>query len=419
MADSTRSERRFVPFFRRYTKTWIHAVATAGLTAFGTLTFVNRAFAVVALSIYVLPPVVLYLRGANPGERGPNATKTAVTGTDPRGDSGTSTSDGSDEIGGSNAESETIDDAESEADSDVPTHSWTVAKTPTDGTLFDTVVAEGAAYAVGENGVVLRSEDDEGDRNDWRSALEDGPGANAADLRGVDTTTDGRTVWVAGDGGALGRFDVAEGRHTDHSAPADVTDNWTAVAVGGTADNETILLANGSGQVLRGRYRDGDLAWDTPVKPGSGSSLCAATMVDASVGVLCDTNDGVFETDDGGETFGRIGIDDVDGTLTDVAATGGGRRYVTTDDGICYRGGDGTWTPTRLGDEGIRAVSAADGAVVACGETGVVYERAGGEWDRTLTPANGTLHGIVVAPSRSVAVGADGTVVERRTGGTM
>ncbi|GKZ15529.1 hypothetical protein [Haladaptatus sp. T7] len=418
MVDSTRSERRFVPFFRRYTKTWIHAVATAGLTAFGTLTFVNRAFAVVALGIYVLPPVVLFLRGANPGERGSNATKTAVTEADLRGDSGTSPRDRSDATGGSNAESETVDDAKSESDGDAPTRSWTVAETPTDGTLFDTVVAEGAAYAVGENGVVLRSEGDEDDRNDWRIALEDGPGANAADLRGVDATTDGRAVWVAGDGGALGRFDVAGGRHTDHSAPADVTDNWTAVAVGGTTDDETVLLANGSGQVLRGRYRDGDLAWDTPVKPGSGSSLCAATMVGASVGVLCDTNDGVFETDDGGETFGRIGIDGVDGTLTDVTATGGGRRYVTTDDGICYRGDDGTWTPTRLGDEGIRAVSAADGAVAACGETGVVYERADGEWDRTLTPANGTLHGIAVAPSRSVAVGAGGTVVERRTDAT-
>ncbi|MGA9399418.1 MAG: hypothetical protein WBV42_01035, partial [Haladaptatus sp.] len=70
MANSPASERRFLPFFRRYTKTWVHAVATAGLTAFGTLTFVNQGFAFVAVAIYVLPPVVLYLRGANPGVEG-------------------------------------------------------------------------------------------------------------------------------------------------------------------------------------------------------------------------------------------------------------------------------------------------------------------------------------------------------------
>jgi hypothetical protein len=53
----------FAAFYREYARTWAHAVATAALTAFGTLTFVHPGFAVVALAAYGLPPVVLYARG--------------------------------------------------------------------------------------------------------------------------------------------------------------------------------------------------------------------------------------------------------------------------------------------------------------------------------------------------------------------
>jgi hypothetical protein len=55
-------------FVRRYAKTWVHALATAALTAFGTLTVVDERFAAVAIAAYVLPPVVLYVGGGSNGE---------------------------------------------------------------------------------------------------------------------------------------------------------------------------------------------------------------------------------------------------------------------------------------------------------------------------------------------------------------
>ncbi|MFC6769843.1 hypothetical protein ACFQE6_33810, partial [Natrinema soli] len=58
----SRSGDGFVPFFRRYAKSWVHAVAAAGMTAFGTLTIVHRGFAVLALASYIVPPILLYLR---------------------------------------------------------------------------------------------------------------------------------------------------------------------------------------------------------------------------------------------------------------------------------------------------------------------------------------------------------------------
>lgn len=55
-------------YYRGYTDTAIHAVATAALTAFGLLVFVDSLFALLAIASYLLPPVVLYVLGADAGK---------------------------------------------------------------------------------------------------------------------------------------------------------------------------------------------------------------------------------------------------------------------------------------------------------------------------------------------------------------
>lgn len=59
--------RGFWAYYRRYTTTAIHAAATAALTAFGLLLFIDPAFAWLAIAAYVLPPVILYLTGSDVG----------------------------------------------------------------------------------------------------------------------------------------------------------------------------------------------------------------------------------------------------------------------------------------------------------------------------------------------------------------
>lgn len=54
-------------FYRRYTTTAAHTAATAALAIFGLLVFVDPRFAAVAIGCYVLPPLVLYLLGREPG----------------------------------------------------------------------------------------------------------------------------------------------------------------------------------------------------------------------------------------------------------------------------------------------------------------------------------------------------------------
>ncbi|WP_049971504.1 WD40/YVTN/BNR-like repeat-containing protein [Haladaptatus cibarius] len=401
------SRRGFVPFYRQYTKSWIHALATAGLTAFGMLTFVHRGFAIVAVAVYVLPPIILYFRGADV-QSAESSSEASANQTTP--------SDATD-AESSNESVETAEASES-TESTEANHGkkpqWTTADTPTENTLFDTVATSNGSYAVGEDGVVLACDENAG--SEWQVCLSDGAGADGRTLRGVDATEDGESVWFAGDGGSLGRLDTETGRHVDYSSPSGISDNWTDIAVSGTSDDATILLVNGSGEVLRGRYRDGDLAWDDPTKPGSGSSLCAVTLVGESVGYCCDTNDSVFETTDGGESFRKIGVDGVDGMLTDISATSQGDCAVTTDDGVLHRYADGNWTPNRLGEEELRALALSRDVSVVCCKGGLLYERTGEdsatEWERIVTSAD-ELRGVAVGSSRGVAVGDGGSIVER------
>ncbi|ELZ00526.1 hypothetical protein [Natrialba asiatica] len=65
-ASRARTElREFWEFYRRYTKTAIHAATAAALTIFGILIFIDPWFAAIAIACYVVPPVALYLLEVN------------------------------------------------------------------------------------------------------------------------------------------------------------------------------------------------------------------------------------------------------------------------------------------------------------------------------------------------------------------
>lgn len=386
----------FVDFYRRYAKTWVHAVAVAAMTALGTLTIVHRWFAALALAAYAVPPVALYVSRTT---RVPGAPSTASD--KPVESAGGVERDETEGRGGGTGAS--VSGAEETA--------WTTADTPVDAGLSDAAVTTAGGYAVGADGVVLA------DRGDgWTVVLEDGPGATSNALCGVDATADGTTIWIAGDGGALARVDAASGRHTDFTAPDGITDAWTDVAVGGESGDETLLLANGSGEVLRGRFRGGEVAWTPRKKPGGGSSIAGVDLVDKSTGYLCDSNDGAFATSDGGDTFGRIGVDGVDGTLTDVAGDDAGGCLASADDGVLHRFDGDRWTPERLGDRSLWAVARRGDYAVVCGDDGLIFEWADGveNWQRNATPTGHPLHGVAVGDGRAVAVDIDGLIVQRR-----
>lgn len=375
----------FVAFYRAYARTGVHAVATAALTAFGTLTIVHRGFAVVALAAYALPPLALYARGAwlDTDERAGDSS-----------DSGPADGD---------AAGDTTHAAGAAA-------GWSTARTPTDGDLHDVAVAGDGAVAVGEGGVALeRAAVGAG----WELSLPDGPGATGAALHGADAATDGDAVWVVGDGGAVGRRD-ASGRWIDHSAPGGDTNTLVGVAVTGSAGDETVLLVDGGGAVRRGRYREGELAWAATTTPGSGSSIAGVTLRGDGTGYVVDTAGEAFRTTDGGRSFTGLDLDS-EGTPTAVAATSDGPA-VATSAGVVHLHDGSRWTPERIADGELAALATAgDGKVALAAGDGAVHERDGpDDWCRVTVPAAGPLRGIALGEWGGVCVGAGGTVIERR-----
>lgn len=479
----------FGAFFQRYTKTWMHAVATAGLTAFGLLSFVHRGFVVLALACYVVPPIILYIsrRGDGAAENSMSPTDAALAEQgEPSGSERIEPEDrsapesGTDSLGpppaepdsrgesGSEDERESLEEAptadrepeietepeaepqsesasEPTADADPSTESmgaaaseskgdepatqaaapasepsdegepesepeWRPADAPTEATLLDAAITTSGAVAVGEGGVVARRDDEE-----WSVVLEDGPAAQGQGLSGVDVTDDGEAAWVAGDGGAVGRLEVESGRHVDYSAPDDRTDNLAGIAVAGSDGEETVLLINGSGEVLRGQYRDGDCRWDEPVTPGSGSSLSDVVLVGA-VGYCCDTNDGVFATDDGGRSFERIGIEDADGTPVGIAAEEDGTCHLCTDDGVVHRYDGSRWTPERVCEDALAGIDGVGDRLAVCTADGAIHEREDptADWERADADAPTGLEAVALGDDLGIAVGGEGTVLERR-----
>ncbi|WP_256391216.1 WD40/YVTN/BNR-like repeat-containing protein [Natronoarchaeum rubrum] len=412
------SDDGFVAFFRSYTQTWVHAVATAGLTAFGLLTFVNRWFVALALASYLLPPAALYLaHGAAAADvvEGRRDAGSTADESDPanrvdrhRAESGPAEPGGGDAEPADEDARETSEDADPTTDDAEPQRQWTRTNGPTDADLEAVAITDGGACAVGDGGVVLAEREDE-----WTVVLADGPAAQGEDLVGAAATDDGAAVWIAGDSGALGRI-VADGwQHVDYTAPAGITDNWSGVAVGGSAGEETILLINGSGEVLRGEFGDDGPSWASPVTPGSGSSLSGVELVDAALAYCCDTNDGVFETTDAGRSFERVGVDGAGGTLTDLAASERDDCLVAADDGVVHRYDGRTWTPDRLFDDELTGIARDGEYAVTCGED-AVFERSvpDADWERR-TFENDAFEGVDSRGGRAVAVGEDGVVVSR------
>ena len=402
----------FFRFYREYAQTGVHAASAAALTAFGLLMQFHEGFAVVAFLAYVVPLTYRY-RQTGDDDSSARAEREPEHGT------GSGSDSDSDSDADFHSESQNV--AVGESDETRPSATWEHVEISADADLLDVVdVAETdegpTAYAVGEGGVVLERE-----QGEWDTILEDGPAAAANTLRGIDATIDGRAVWFTGDGGALGRVDVETGRHTDHSAPNDDTSTWSDVAVTGDDGQETLVLVNSSGQVLRGQYDGETTRWQSPVKPGSGSSIAAVESVDSDENgaeadvqfYAADTNGQVFQSTAGRE-WEAIGVDDA-GALTDVGV-GSAELLVTADDGKIHRYDGAVWTPAHRSESALRGVAGDDAVAVAVGDGGTVLERINGSWEHGAPIGAESLTAVCLTAGQAeaLAVGEAGTVLERR-----
>ncbi len=284
---------------------------------------------------------------------------------------------------------------------------WRAVESPTSKALFGVVGTTAGPFAVGTGGNVLTKHDGQ-----WRFAIEAGPATRENTLTCVDATADGKRIWFAGSSGALGCYDVEAGKKYDYSAPNEKTSTWEAIAVDGKRGNETLRVANGSGEVLPVTTDDnGCPKWGEVVKPGSGSTVPALDFGDDNAYAV-DTSGNAFEErkkgwKDIGVTNAQVNFFDVyagDGNL--LIAGGGGRVYRY--DRPCKN-----WTPIDAGEGALHAIAAGKSKFVVAGASGYVYERlSGAGWTKSPTPVETDLQDVSVGDI-DVAVGAGGTIVER------
>lgn len=287
-------------------------------------------------------------------------------------------------------------------------YGWREADSPVEGTLYDVAMSANGPYAVGEDGRVVARRSDR-----WEVVVEDGPGGAANRLSGAAVTDDGRHVWFAGDSGAVGKRDVREREGTDYSAPQEKTSIWEAIDAVGTGGSERVYLLNGSGELLSGTNRGGDVEWGEVVEP-AGDVAPTAIGFAGGAGFISDSNGGVLRTTDGDE-WTRIGVPGEDATLTDVAPLDSDTANAVTGEGaiLVYTGSN--WIRLDVGQDGFQAIDREGDRGFVVGTNGAVYELDDTDWTREDAPTSRTLYGTTLgtADYAGVAVGGNGTILER------
>jgi hypothetical protein len=294
--------------------------------------------------------------------------------------------------------------------SDVGPGDWQPVKSPTDGTLHAVVTTREGPFAVGEGGVLL------GRCNGvWETVLESGLEVTGNGLLGAAISANGRHIWFAGGSGAVGRYDLAGSTVSDFSASLGKTSTWEDVAVAGLAGEEWIYLANGSGEVLRGKNTGSEIDWKGVKKPGTGSSISAIEFVGTGTGFVLDGSTNVFQTTDAGKDWRKVGIPVAGNDLLSLAAMDADSVNVGASGGAVFRYNGFTWTELDAGQASVYGLTRDDSQGLATTSEGEVFEFDEGEWSLVAEPVDEGLYdvtfGTTAAPD--VAVGSSGRIVER------
>jgi len=280
---------------------------------------------------------------------------------------------------------------------------WESVETPIDRDVNDVVYTATNAFAVADSGILL-----ERTSEGWTKVLEGGPTGNGNDLQGAGVTDDGERLWLVGNSGAIGEYDVRTGSLNDHSAPNDVTNNFNGVAARGQAGEANVYVAGDSGKIY---YSFDNAETFDEVTPGSGAEINAIDFNDDRAGHAVDGNQTVFETDDG-STYDKIGLADANVNFYGVDSDDADDVWVSGGGGMIFNYDGSQWTPTDTGDADLRDIEVSGDGGYAVGGGGVVFSLTADGWRQEDTPTGANL-AAVARGSTDIAVGASGVVIEK------
>lgn len=295
--------------------------------------------------------------------------------------------------------------------------SWTAAESPTSNSLNSITATSNGQFAVGGSGNVVRRTS-----TGWTMEITSGPGSNGNNLYAVDSSTDGEVIWFGGSSGALGRYDISQQELKDYTAPQDVTSTFRSVAVLSQKDSETVILGNGSGQILTGTHDGSKMSWNNPITPGSGSSITGVSFLSDTIGYFCDSNGDIYKTTDQGSSWSQDGIKRTPGAPQGLHISASNDPVVAAGSGYYYTRKNGNWSTRYADGKTMYGVDRNVSYGVMVGKGGQIFTKSSRSWELNHTISSGILKDVVVSAddnTLATAVGTNGTIMEQEITNTL
>ncbi|MDS0284388.1 WD40/YVTN/BNR-like repeat-containing protein [Haloarcula onubensis] len=287
---------------------------------------------------------------------------------------------------------------------------WFSPEVPTSNTLYGISKSNRGPIAVGGGGKVLLR-----DRGTWTTIVSSGPSGGGNTQNVAASTTDLQNVWFGGSSGTLGVYNTADESLTDHTAPSNITNSWTAMEVMGDSASDLVILGSGSGQILIGRRKSGTMEWQDPSVPATGSAITGINFATGRVGFFCDTNGDVYRTTDAAASWSELESLSVGGTPNDITALSSQGVVVACGGGYMSKFDGYKWSNRRFGGSTHNAVLSNDHRTVIAGSGGAVRSKELGGWD-IIHDAGATIHDGVLYSGQTeigIMVGSSGGIYQQ------
>lgn len=248
-------------------------------------------------------------------------------------------------------------------------YDWSTAKAPKKAELTGVEFSGGTAFVSGKRGLLAEREAS----GEWEALFDAGATGNGRGLLDLSVTDDGSRVWFAGYSGTFGYYDRDADETKPHSAPYDITSNFSSISANGDAGAEEVHAVDRDGHLVRLRMDGEELTVKGVSVPGDGS--------------------------------GFTEIVDDDGVL-----------YASDQTGRLYRSEDGrNWAKQRLTSTTIKAIARTDPGLVAVDDGGSVYKHislfGGSGRTKKTTPGVSSPQELEASGETIVCVGGDGCVL--------
>jgi len=285
---------------------------------------------------------------------------------------------------------------------------WAQSSTPTSVKLDAVQNTSTRPYAVGGDGVVLERRE-----SGWQIVDSDGPTGGNEWLSAVDVTDDGDRLWVAGQSGTVGEYEVDPFSEASNANPQGTSNGIWSLAVTGDADSADVYVGDDSGQIFVST--DDGATFSGAVQPEGSAGVQAMDFYADGEGYAVNNDGDIMKTTDHGQTWTTeetLGTPSALGVDADAADD----VWVSDADGDVHHWDGSSWGGTEVepDDTPLFSIDIEDDKGYTVGNDGIVWRHHHGSWTNETADRlpDENLRGVFVGPEREIAVGANGALIE-------